>query len=514
MYYSIIIKFIIMAVSFYYIRKLPIPDSYKFVLTIIPALLMLSANYMIKQIKYSGQNKPLTVKRDDGRSDVMVPEDFFYEPFTSFANRRNALFVSKENEFTMEVQKNADAKLYENEPPYWIQSGGYLDISNPNNFIKIDNLKLTTNYTLEFWLRLKYVSNNNIAKFYKDDVLLFEIIYDDKFIYVNQSTKIPIINHKWAHIVIMRGKTDTIGSDRGSIYVNGIFFGYIDVLPNLQSMNNVYLFKNSNAPNEYNKHYHDLSNCALVRMYSRSLNVDEIQNNYLKDASYFGLLEEQNETFRTYVNDNLVFYLECRVSTPPILDKTVDSSIRSIDVVQTTQLKKIKKPEPLYRIDDSKANVISIYSDDMIPNKPLEIIHNISKPAPQQPDQIIIIDSSDSDGSTKNDWLQKAKKEHKKEQKKEKKQIKIQEEAVKLENNWLDGKPKKEDTEPEDKKEDEKEKKDDKKDDKKEKKDDKKEDKKEDKKDDKKEKKEDKKEKKEKTDEKDVKEVKTSKPIF
>ena len=158
MYYSIIIKLIIMAVSFYYIRKLPIPDSYKFVLTIIPALLMLSANYVIKQIKYSGQNKPLTVKREDDRSDVMVSEDFFYEPFT------------------IEIQKDADAKLHENDTPYWIQSGGYLDISNPNNFIKIDNLKLSNNYTLEFWIRLKYVSNNNIAKFYKDDVLIFEII--------------------------------------------------------------------------------------------------------------------------------------------------------------------------------------------------------------------------------------------------------------------------------------------------------------------------------------------------
>lgn len=479
MYYSIIIKLIIMAVSFYYIRKLPVPDSYKFVLTIIPALLMLSANYVIKQIKYSGQNKPLTVKREDDRSDVMVSEDFFYEPFT------------------IEIQKNADAKLHENDTPYWIQSGGYLDISNPNNFIKIDNLKLSTNYTLEFWLRLKYVSNNNIAKFYKDDVLIFEIMYDEKFIYVNQTTKIPITNDKWAHIVIMRGKTDTIGSDRGSIYINGIFFAYIDILPNLQSMNNAYLFKNSNAPNEYNKNYHDLSNCSLVRMYDRSLTVDEIQNNYLKDAAFFGLLDEQTEAYRTYVNDkSLIFYLECRITTPPILDKTVDSSIRSVDVVEEkevlkkTNLRQIKKSEPLYRIDDSRANVISIYSDDIVPNKPLEIIHNISKPE-QKTDQVIIIDSSDSE-DTSNNWLQKAKKEQKKELKKEKKQIKIQEEAIKLENNWLDGAPKPNNSK------DKKEEKDKKKDDKKEEK----------KKDDKKEEDKDKKK------EKDVKEIKTSKPIF
>jgi hypothetical protein len=288
----------------------------------------------------------------------------------------------------------------------------------------------------------------------------------------------------------MRGKTDTIGSDRGSIYINGIFFSYIDILPNLQSMNNAYLFKNSNAPNEYNKNYHDLSNCALVRMYDRSLTVDEIQNNYLKDAAHFGLLDEVTEAYRTYVNDkSLIFYLECRITTPPILDKTVDSSIRSIDVVIPSHLQKIKKSEPLYRIDDSKANVISIYSDDMVPNKPLEIIHNISKPG-QKTDQIIIIDSSDSEDSS-NNWLQKAKKEQKKEIKKEKKLIKLQEEAVKLEQNWLDGAPKPNNSN--DKKEEDKDKK--------------KEDKKAEEKD---KKKEDKKA----EDKKEVKEIKTSKPIF
>ena len=513
--YSIIIKLIIMGVSFYYIRKLPIPDSYKFVLTIIPSLLLLSTNYVMKQIKYSGKDKPITVKREDDRSDRMTTEDFFYEPFTSFANGRNALFVSKENEFTsfangrnalfvskeneftIELQKNANAKLHENESPYWIQSGGYLDISNPNNFIKIDNLSLSTNYTLEFWLRLKHISNNNIAKFYKDDILIFEIIYDDKFIYINQSTKIPITNDNWAHIVIVRGKTDTIGSDRGSIYINGIFFGYIDVLPNLQSMNTAYLFKNSNAPNEYNKNYHDLSNCALVRMYERSLTVDEVQNNYLKDAAYFGLLDEQTEDYRTYVNDkSLIFYLECRITTPPILDKTVDSSITANDVVEVISIPskhKIKKSEPLYSIDDSKANVISIYSDDIVPNKPLENIHNISKPE-KKTDQIIIIDSEDSE-YTSNNWLQKAKQEHKKEHKKEQKQIKLKEEQIKLENNWLDGAPKPNNSK-------------DKKDDKKDKKE--VEEVEEDK--DKDKKKDDKK--KEKDDKKDVKEIKTSKPIF
>ena len=56
MYYGSIIKIVVMLISFYYIRTLNIPDSYKFLLTVIPSLLLLSTNYVIKSIQYAGKN--------------------------------------------------------------------------------------------------------------------------------------------------------------------------------------------------------------------------------------------------------------------------------------------------------------------------------------------------------------------------------------------------------------------------------------------------------------------------
>ena len=394
MYYGSIIKIVVMLISFYYIRTLNIPDSYKFLLTVIPSLLLLSTNYVIKSIQYAGKNKPITVKHSDDMSDKPLLDEYFFE------------------NFSIELQKEANAILYEYEKPFWIQSGGYLDISNPNNFIKVDNLRLSSNYTLEFWLRLKYLSNNNIASFYNNDELIFQIMYDEQFIYVNQSTKIPINLDQWAHIVIMRGKSDMLGTSKGYIYVNGIFIGYINDLPNLHDMNKSFLFKNSNPPNDYNKKYHDLSNCSVVRFYDRSLTIDEIQNNYLKDAFYFGLLEDKTDSTRLFVKgSSLVFYLESRVPTEPIPD------IKPVI---------IKEKE-----------------------KPIEVMYNISKPSnktskkiQKEEDIVVIMDTPSEKTEQTDDWIQKAEKVKVINTKRSIKKIKIPKEQVELQKNWLDGAPK------------------------------------------------------------------------
>jgi hypothetical protein len=410
MYFGSIIKVVIMMIAFYFIKKLDIPESYKFLLTVIPSLLLLSTNYVIRSIQYAGKNKPITVRRDDNVSDKPLIDEYFYE------------------NFAIEIQKDANAILYENEKPFWIQSGGYLDISNPNNFIKLDNIHLSTNYTLEFWLRLKNVANNNICTFNLGDSILLDVTYDDKYIYINRSTKIPVTNDKWVHFVIMRGKSDTIGNNKGFVYVNGIFISYIDNLPHLQEINSAFLFKNSNPPNEYNKNYHDLSNCSLIRFYDRSLTIDEVQNNYLKDAYYFGLQEEDMDSSRTYVKgSNLIFYLECRTPTAPINDKSEDTkTCKNYTVIE----------------------------------KPIEVMYNISKPVSKnkkatkvvlEKPEIIDISVEDIEYpndrfiDSQDDWLIKVSKNINKESKKNKessKSIKIKEEDVKLQNNWLDGKPK------------------------------------------------------------------------
>jgi hypothetical protein len=279
---------------FFYVRRLDIPDKYKFLLTIVPALLILTTRQVYDHFAYKDKPKPIVLRKDDNISDKFLTDDHFFE------------------NFTMETNLKSNAMIYEIEKPFWIPEGGYLDISNPNNYIKVDNLKLFSNYTIECWLRLKYLSNNNIIYFLKDNRKIFVANYDDKFIIINNKNKFPYQEGEWIHVVIMRGTMDTIGTQRGSIYMNGIFTGYVEDMPELSKMTESFLFRNNGQFLEYNKKYTDLSNCALVRIYDRSLTVDEIQNNYLKDASYFGI-ESEDSTGKVYVQDkSLVFYLEAR----------------------------------------------------------------------------------------------------------------------------------------------------------------------------------------------------------
>lgn len=321
------IKIFIVMSLFFYIRKLNIPDNYKFLLTIVPSLLVLTTTQVFNHFKFKNKNKPLLVRLDDSITDKYLSDEFFYK-----------------EDFTIETQPNSHAMIYEVEKPFWIQKGQYLDISNQSNFVKIDNLKLHTNYTLEFWIRLKYLSNNNIVLFNQNHRKILNIHYDDTFVNIGNN-KIPYKENEWFHLVIMRGKIDTIGSRTGSMYINGIFNGYLENLPDLSNMNESYLFKYEGDYKDYNKKYHDLSNCSIVRIYDRSLTIDEIQNNYLKDANYFGL-ENEDVSGRVYVQDkSLVFYLESRISSTP-LEMIEKSQIIS----PKTKTKSIQNQEPVFAI--------------------------------------------------------------------------------------------------------------------------------------------------------------------
>ncbi len=400
MYFGIGLKIAIMAISFYWIKNLDIPDSYKFLLTAIPSLLLISSRYIINSVQYAGKNKPITVRRDDNRSDVALVDEFFFE------------------NFSLEIQKDANATLYENEKPFWIENVGFLDISNPNNYIKLDDVHLTSNYTLEFWLRLKYLGNNNIISFYSGEQPIFDVSYDERFIYINQNTKIPYVPGQWFHFVIMRGKPDMLGGNRGLLYINGIFHSYIDYLPNLDQMNAAFLFKNTIPGNEYNKNYHDLSNCSLVRFYDRSLTIDEIQNNYLKDANYFGLQEEDMSSSRTYVNgSSMVFYLEARVPKSEKVD------------MPGTEKKKEKSVEVMYNISTASST----------PKEPSKV-----KVVDKEED-VLLVGFAHSDKKDGNNWLGKAQHLAEKEEHVSKKTIRLPEQEMTLKSNWLDGTPKKSD---------------------------------------------------------------------
>lgn len=401
MYFGIGVKIAIMAISFFWIKNLDIPDSYKFLLTAIPSLLLISSRYIINSVQYSGKNKPITVRRDDNRSDVALVDEFFFE------------------NFSLEIQKDANATLYENEKPFWIENAGFLDISNPNNYIKLDDVHLSSNYTLEFWLRLKYLGNNNIISFYSGEQPIFDVSYDERFIYINQNTKIPYVPGQWFHFVVMRGKPDMLGGNRGLLYINGIFHSYIDYLPNLDQMNAAFLFKNTSPGNEYNKKYHDLSNCSLVRFYDRSLTIDEIQNNYLKDANYFGLQEEDMSSSRTYVNgSSMVFYLEARVPK----SETVD--------MPGTEKKKEKSVEVMYNISKT-------------PKEPSRV--KVVEPEDKEERDVLLVGFADTNRGDSNNWLGKAQHLAEKEEHVSKKTIRIPEQQMTLKSNWLDGTPKKSD---------------------------------------------------------------------
>ena len=311
-----ILKIGIVLVLFFFIKKMDIPDSYKFLLTVVPSLLLLSTNYVSRTIQFSGKNKPLMLKRKDMVSDKPIIDEYFFESFVTTN--------TNQNNFLVETRGGGDATLFEQEKPFWIQqshneTSNYFDISNPHNFIAVDHLPpLGANYTLEFWLRLTHLSNNAIVSFYAGENRLFDITYDNKYLhFASATTKVPLPSpaQKWFHLVVMRGQADALGTNRGLLYINGLLQSYLPNLPNLQDMTKAFLFKYSltKPPLRYNKKYHDLANAALVRFYSRSLTLDEIQNNFLKDAYTFDLQEENMTASRTHVQGNhLVLYLDAR----------------------------------------------------------------------------------------------------------------------------------------------------------------------------------------------------------
>ena len=403
-HYTNAIKIFIVMSLFFYIRKLNIPDNYKFLLTIVPSLLILTTTKVFNHFKYKKGNKPIIVRKDDNISDVFVSDEFFQE------------------DFTIETQPTSNAMIYEVEKPYWIQNGGYLDISNPNNFIKIDNLKLNNNYTIEFWLRLQYLSNNNIVLFNKNNKKILEIKYDDKFIIIANKNKIPYKENQWFHLVIMRGKIDTVGSNTGSMYINGIFNGYLENLPELSSMNESYLFKYEGDYRDYNKKYHDLSNCSIVRIYDRSLTLDEIQNNYLKDANYFGL-ENEDINGRTFVQDkNLVFYLEARTDSLPLeIIKESQTIPSKPKVIHKQHNKSVLLIDPSL-INDSE----EIIQDNDRIEKELKRLQKQRKEKGKELSQKVYLFDVNNVSKSNRDWLVRASKNLLKEENKKSKEPKPQ----------------------------------------------------------------------------------------
>ncbi len=213
--------------------------------------------------------------------------------------------------------------------------GGYIDIANmnKNEFVMGDPrcLKVTDdNYTIEFWLKLKNFGNSYIFSVLdgtqrvreneagvEEEVPYFSIRYNDKHVYVDgdiNESKCEYTEGEWAQFVFVRGKVDTIGNDMGSIYRNGIFITNSFKMKKLDPVieGGLILFQNpitldQSEYNFSNPMYTDECNFGIMRIYDRSLSLDEIQKNYLSNAHRYGLEQIKGVD---YVRDNLVCYYD------------------------------------------------------------------------------------------------------------------------------------------------------------------------------------------------------------
>lgn len=326
-----ILKYAVVIVFIYFVRRSKLPDSYKFLLTIIPSLLLVLTNNYLMKMKHGGV-APIYVSKDPEVSDVAQTVDFYVEGFES-------------NEAVEIKNRTVQAVFVENGSSLWIPRGnssnalGYLNIANPDNYIKLYNLVLKSSYTLEFWLKLKKIGNSNPTIFSAishQDAEILNIHYDWRDgnqeadgldLYVND-TKIPVEKDAWFNLTIVRGKPDTIGVKRGSVYINGIFNTFIDTLPDFEAIpiKDSYLFRTNNPENivrkEFNDKYTDISNCSIIRFYNRSLGMEDVQNNYLQNNAFFNNVMdkpdldaiERTKMAELLSDPTIVFYLDCRMS--------------------------------------------------------------------------------------------------------------------------------------------------------------------------------------------------------
>jgi hypothetical protein len=248
------LKYAVVIVFIYLVRRSNLPDNYKFLLTVLPSLLLVVTNSFIMKFKHGGV-APIYVNRRDDISDNEA-DDFYTENFrASMAENFRASMAENFQDAVEEVRngKTVQAVFVENGSSLWIPRGnssnaiGYLNIANPDNYIKLYNLMLKSNYTLEFWLKLKKIGNSNPTIFSvisHQDAEILNIHYDWRDgnqeadgldLYINDS-KIPVEKDTWFNLTIVRGKPDTIGVKRGSVYINGIFNTYIDTLPDFEAI--------------------------------------------------------------------------------------------------------------------------------------------------------------------------------------------------------------------------------------------------------------------------------------
>lgn len=180
------------------------------------------------------------------------------------------------------------------------------------NFINIDNtlhtekLNLSNHYTLEFWVKLKYYpiisakGRLNPTLVSSDD---FRVHYDSKhLIFSKDLTTIEYPHNEWFQFVIVSGDNSKTASDgKGNIYVNGNLKANNVELP--INVGKLWIGKTIPGGKAIRNPLYIDNYLGILRIYNRSLDKYEINNNYYSAAKNYGL---EMTKVTAYVKDGLV----------------------------------------------------------------------------------------------------------------------------------------------------------------------------------------------------------------
>lgn len=200
-------------------------------------------------------------------------------------------------------------------------------------------------YTVEIWLKLTYYpsisSTNKLHRpvFMRVNDQLCK--FSDKHIYVGRSwNKFP--HGEWFQLVISSGDNSQLGAQPGRLYING---KSVD-----KSLDTPDVLNGLSIGNMVPKKHKSLSNplyvdnmMGLMRIYNRSLDPIEIENNYTASAPIYGLIMD---TYSSYVKHGLKHILP-KPSKPSIqcTKKSIVKKEKNIseNIMNNAELQKLSK---------------------------------------------------------------------------------------------------------------------------------------------------------------------------
>ena len=205
------------------------------------------------------------------------------------------------------------AKLYLDER--W---GGYVDIGRGR--VQISNLgeRITNSqgrgtYTLEMWLRLAAGTTAT-----REQTLLtwgdLQVTYNGTRMQfldrkTRQVTHVWYGANQWFQLAFSNGRIGTLGRESGDIYINGRLENSTMSFPTDADNFVIGDVPTRKERARQNMNYATGSSLGLIRLYNRSLERSEIENNYMSEARLYGLVMD---TMTQPVSHGLILQLKAR----------------------------------------------------------------------------------------------------------------------------------------------------------------------------------------------------------